>query len=100
MKLEIHGKTVYLIEGKHTRAARLPSLGDIKDGLLRMMLYTNLKNVTINGKKYSHTPILKLTTEEGFNIESLSNRQRETLEILVKEANANGFRLLINDYEL
>lgn len=49
-EVEIHGKTVYLIEGKHTRVARLPSLGAIKDGLLRMMLYTNLKNVTINEK--------------------------------------------------
>nr|MDO8082984.1 hypothetical protein [Candidatus Freyarchaeota archaeon] len=98
-EVEIHGKTVYLIEGKHTRVARLPSLGGIKDGLLRMMIYTNLKNVTINGKRYSHTPILKLTTEEGFNIESLSDKQRETLEILVKEANANGFRLLINNQD-
>lgn len=98
-EVEIHGKTVYLIEGKHTRAARLPSLGDIKDGLLRMMLYTNLKNVTINGKGYSHIPILKLTTEEGFNIELLSDRQRDLLKILGKEANANGFRLLINNHD-
>lgn len=64
-----------------------------------MMLYTNLKDVIINEKRYNHTPILKLTTEESFNTESLSKKQSETLKTLMEEANANGFRLLINNYD-
>jgi len=36
-------QTIYLIEGKHTKTDSLPSLGDIKDGLLKMILFTNFR---------------------------------------------------------
>ncbi len=99
-EVELHGKTVHLIEGKHTRTTKLPSLGDIKDGLLRMILFTNLKNITINRKKYSHVPILKLTTGKNSNTESVTKKQGELLKILMKEANVNGFRILINNQDI
>jgi len=96
-EVEIHGKEVYLIEGEHTKTPRLPSLGDIKDGLLRMILFTNLENTTINRVSYNSVPILKLTTGAGFIVESLNQRQLGLLDILKKEAQTNGFRVLIND---
>jgi len=95
-EVETHGKKVYLIEGKHTSEANIPSTSDIKDGLLKMILFTNLEDVSIGGVKYRHVPILKLTTEKGFRIESLNKKERETLTKLRKEAETNGFKVLAN----
>ncbi|KAA0004609.1 MAG: hypothetical protein DRN33_00685 [Thermoplasmata archaeon] len=96
-EIEIHGKSLYLIEGKHTKTNNLPSLGDIKDGLLKMILFTNLENVKIGRKKYKPIPILKLTTGKGLVMKSLSRIQNELLRDLKEEAKTNGFRVLINN---
>jgi hypothetical protein len=55
---------LFLIESKHSKGAKLPSVGDIKDGLLKMMLYTNLENVSIDDKSFASLPILRLTSEK------------------------------------
>lgn len=94
---EVRGENLYLIEAKHTKTNNLPSLGDIKDGLLKMVLFTNLEDVEIGGVNYNPCPILKLTTGSGFDVGSLNESRSEMLDILKKEANMNGFRLLIND---
>jgi len=94
---EIHKQDVFLIEGKHTRTDSLPSIGDIKDGLLKMMLFTNLENVRIGDSRYNPVPILKLTTGNGFDISSVSVSQVDVLRNLETEAKTNGFRVLIND---
>jgi hypothetical protein len=93
---EINKENVSLIEGKHTKGANLPSLDDIKDGLLKMILFTNLKGVKIDNKNYNPVSILKLTSERKFNVELLSKSQKEILALLKEEAKTNGFRILIN----
>lgn len=95
-EVETHGTDVFLIEGKHTKTNRLPSQGDIKDGLLRMILLTNLQDVKIGEKHYNPIPILKLTTGTGFRIESASKQQKKILNSLKKELKANGFQVTIN----
>ena len=95
-EVEIHGENLYLIEGKHTKTDNLPSLGDIKDGLLKMMLFTNLEDVRICDVNYNPVPILKLTTGSRFDISSLNESRSEMLDILKKEAETNGFRIVIN----
>jgi len=94
-EVEIHGNNLYLIEGKHSKEKELPSLADIKDGLLRMMLFTNLKNVQIEGKNYNPIPILKLTTAKDFDTLHLENLK--IIDLLKNEAQTNRFRLLVND---
>ena len=96
-EVELHGKEVYLIEGKHTKTDNLPSLGDIKDGLLKMILFTNLRDVKINDEDYNATPILKLTTGKGFKLESIGESQTKILQLLGKEAEINKFKVLINN---
>ena len=96
-EIEIHGDEIYLIEGKHTRTSKLPSLTDIKDGLLRMILFTNLENLRVDEVNYNPVPILKLTTGDGFSIKSLNRSQERLLTDLKKEAETNGFRVMIND---
>jgi hypothetical protein len=94
-EIEIHGEDLYLIEGKHTKTNNLPSLGDIKDGLLKMALFTNLTNVKIGDVEYNPLPILKLTSR--ISAESPSSSQAKMLKLLKQEATVNRFRVLINN---
>lgn len=95
-EVEKHGKDLLLIEGKHTKSENLPSLADIKDGLLRMILLTNLEDVKIGENQFNPIPILKLTTGSTFRVESISKLQKEVLDKLKKESETNGFRVLLN----
>lgn len=95
-EVSLHNKEIHLIDAKHTKENKLPSLGDIKDGLLKMILFTNLEDVEIDGKKFTPVPILKLTTVDTFKIESINKPQKEMLEVLKKEAKTNRFMILIN----
>lgn len=59
----VEDKTLFLIEAKHSRRAILPSENDIKDGLVKMMIYTNLQNVRVEGAgKVSAKAVLRLTS--------------------------------------
>jgi hypothetical protein len=58
---------LYLIEAKHTKSGLLPSKSDIKDGLLKMILYSNLSEVFIE-KPYQTFPVLELTSTKIIGI--------------------------------
>ncbi len=88
---------IYLVEAKNTKEEKLPSLGDIKDGLLKMILFTNLEDVKIGNSEFTSIPVLKFTTAKTLNVENLNKPQQETLEILKKEALTNKFKILLND---
>ena len=96
-EIELHGDQIFLIEAKHTKKAELPSSGDIKDALLKMMLFTNLENLRVGEKNYLPIPIVKLTTGDNLDLKSLSSRRKNMLVNLRNEAETNGFRVLIND---
>ena len=102
---------LYLIEGKHSINSKLPSIGDIKDGLLKMVLYCNLSDVKVNDINYTPKPILKLTsinisgritsnnvsleidyfkTSNGFNKNHIS-----IIDNLFTEARTNNFEVII-----
>lgn len=111
----VESNKVYLIESKHSKNALLPSVGDIKDGLLKMILYSNLKQVFINGKEYKPLPVLKLTSTElkgrissANNSEKInkfvsnhnfSNRQKVLITNLFDEANTNNFIVKIESID-
>lgn len=94
-EIEIVGEKIYLIEGKHTRTGTLPSSGDIKDGLIKMILFTNLKNLKLIGEKYIPIPTLKLTVKTRFSEQKLSSSQLRFLDLLKEESLKNGFILRI-----
>jgi len=94
-EVEVKKENVYLIEGKHSRTNSLPSLEDIKDGLLKMLLFTNLENVKMDDKNYNPIPVLKLTIEKRFNKNKLNETQKRDLVLLQKEAKLNGFEVRI-----
>lgn len=88
--------TVQLIEAKHTTSAhkRLPSLADIKDALLKMILFTNLENVTIAKTPYQHEALIKLTSLLPFDKARLTPREGAQYEALLREAKQNGFAII------
>lgn len=102
---------VFLIEGKHSKKALLPSKGDIKDGLLKMILYSNLSEVIIDGKRLKSEAVLSLTSSRlKGTIDSLSNKesiefffnenkfsasQKTLVEAVIAEAKQNKFSVKI-----
>lgn len=82
-------KTLHLIESKHSKNALLPSKSDIKDGLLKLILYSNLASLSVKHKRYYSTPILKLTSTKliGF----LNSTQKTKDIIAFAKANALNY---------
>ncbi|MBT9537748.1 MAG: hypothetical protein IVZ94_06410 [Nitrospirae bacterium] len=89
-----------MIEGKHSKGSMIPSTEDIKDGLIKMLLFSNLKEVKIADKEYVPIPILKLTSDTRFSIDKLSSSKIEMLKLLSKESVVNKFEFLINGKKL
>ncbi len=83
-EVEIHSKELYLIEGKYSKSG-YPSIADVKDGLLKMILYSNLKKVYYNNKQFKPIPVLKLTTKGN------QNKFPDYYEHLLEEAKQNNF---------
>lgn len=110
-EIKIEKNNVYLIESKHSKSSLLPSVSDIKDGLLKMILYTNLEGVFINNEKYTPIPVIKLTStkltsgivsnndfdkiEEFITRHNFSKNQRKILEKLFDEAEENNFSVIL-----
>jgi len=95
-EVRIEDNDIYLTECKHSSKNKLPSLDDIKDGLLKMILFTNLKNVGVDSKKYNSISVLKLTCDNGLNRKNLDPRSQELLDKLYKEAILNNFKIFLN----
>ena len=90
---KIEGNTIFLIEAKHSDKGNLPGLGDIKDGLIKMDLFSNLHEVFVGDKKYRAIPVLKLTVSRGFKESSLTDTEKIFFDKLKKEAEINGFQI-------
>ncbi len=107
----IESNTVNLIESKHSIKSILPSRGDIKDGLLKMILYCNLTEVTVNSEKMNCKSVLKLTSlkiigkvtsdatqediENFVSKNKLSVSNKKLLRLLFDEAKTNYFTVYI-----
>jgi hypothetical protein len=88
----IEGNNLKIVECKHTNKGNLPSKGDIKDALLKMVLFTNLENVFVDQKKYKPIPILKLTSNSK---DHLSYKNKTIYKDLIVEASTNNFILSV-----
>ncbi|MDP2303224.1 MAG: hypothetical protein Q8N03_12465 [Ignavibacteria bacterium] len=110
-EISLSDKNLCLIEGKHSGNSKLPSIGDIKDGLLKMVLYCNLTDVKINDSVYTPKPVLRLTStnilgkitslslaseiEEFKSRVGFSKNSKEFIDKLFSEANTNNFEVII-----
>lgn len=112
---KIENNTIYLIEAKHSQRAKLPSENDIKDGLVKMMLYTNLTGVKVGKNPFSHKVAIRLTSAKlngsiqstasndelaKFSTENaLGKKQQEFLQKLFQEARENNFTIILEKGE-
>ncbi|HCA42032.1 MAG TPA: hypothetical protein DEP28_02125 [Bacteroidetes bacterium] len=108
-EIEISNNKISLIEGKHSKDNLIPSKSDIKDGLIKMILYCNLKNISVNGKRMRCEPVLCLTStklkgsvtsknnlneiKKYFEKNKLSPLQIALINEVIKESKANKFTL-------
>ncbi len=110
-EIEIQDEIVYLKEGKHTKSNLLPSKSDIKDGLLKMILYSNIENVEIENNTYLIQAVLELTSSllrgqvdsyktnieknAFFELNKFSETQIQFIETLFEEAVINNFKVVL-----
>ena len=106
---------LYLIEDKHSQRAIMPSENDIKDGLLKMMVYTNLQNVRIGKNQVRSKAILRLTssklagsinsdgseneTKRFFEANRLEISKQNFINKLFQEARENKFMIILEKGE-
>lgn len=112
---KVENKTIHLIEAKHSQRTKLPSENDIKDGLVKMMLYTNLTGVKVGKNPFSHKVAIRLTSAKlNGSIQStasneelakfstgnaLSKKHLEFLQKLFQEARENNFTIILEKAE-
>ena len=89
---EIKGNNIHIIEAKHTKGGKLPSDDDIKEGFIKMMLFTNLKDVSVDGIKLNPVPVLKLTSGD-----KKFSQNNAALQDVIAEAKTNRFKLILPD---
>lgn len=96
-ELCLRDKYAFLIEKKHSKAASIPSMSDIKDGLLKLILYNNFHKVFIEKVEYKHFPVLGLTSNQVHNF--AYNYDKKTyhgnLERVFNEGRENGFLIFL-----
>lgn len=101
----------YLTESKHTKSKLIPSSDDIKDGLLKMFIFSNIDELKTKEGSVDFKPVLRLTSEKlcgrieenssekylnSFFMRNNFNESQKTLiKNLIKEANTNNFGLII-----
>lgn len=109
-EVRIEGDSIFLIESKCTKNGLLPSIDDIKDGLLKMILYSNFHEVFVDEKKFNHIPVLHLNSPNlkgsvsSKKIEELPafidlnklQKDKPFLDALFKEAVHNKFEVIIS----
>lgn len=89
----IGGGYLYLVEAKNTVRESLPSTSDIKDGLFKMVLFSNLSKVRVDNMEYPKQAVLKLTG----NGKGLTVNENSILNKVKREALDNGFHVILND---
>ena len=111
MKYQFKKNTVHLIESKHTKDSLIPSKGDIKDGLLKMILYCNLEKVMIGNLEYKPKAVLNLTStkivgklksgdsqnkiEKFLSLNKIISSKQKFILDLFNEAETNNFKIII-----
>lgn len=96
-EVEINNNIISLIESKHSKSNLLPGLSDIKDGLIKMILFSNLKEIEANSKKYSGNPILQLTSSKLKSSITSSSNKKEFENFIEKNKLNSKHQQLIGD---
>jgi VWFA-related protein len=102
---------LFLIESKHNQGGKFTAIGDIKDALVKMILYANLVDVKRAGKLLKARPVMRLTASQMQGAISSQSKPEEIakfiernrfdlkqtnlLQTLINEAKQNNFLLKV-----
>lgn len=95
----VEDEQIYLVESKHTKRHVLPSKNDIKDGLLKIILYVNISSLKLGDREVKFTPVIKLTSEalsgifKKGDILKFGRKDNKFMSSLIEEAEANSFEV-------
>lgn len=111
----VEPKILTLIEAKHSRRSKIPSKNDIKDGLIKMLLYTNIRDVKFGKAAVKHKVAMRLTSDKMkgsinsnakeveilkfFETNLLNSKEVEFLQKLFHEASENNFTVILEQGE-
>ncbi|MEA3476504.1 MAG: hypothetical protein U9R23_08730 [Candidatus Cloacimonadota bacterium] len=109
----IKNDKLFLIEKKHSKNSLFPSISDIKDGIVKMMLFVNLAETKIVNRVVNHFSILGLTSAKfkGFCHNKMSEqeiksclarneflpRQKKIILSVFNEGKLNDFLVFLMD---
>jgi hypothetical protein len=94
-EISLIDNVLYLIESKHTQRKLMPNLSDIKDGLIKMILYSNLVDVKLDNIEFKNKALLRLTSEKLIGY--ISNENLQNIENFFK---INNFKKSNRDFLL
>ena len=105
------GNNFYLIEKKHSEREKMPSFDDIKDGFLKMTLFTNIEKLKLGKeclfpvpviglsstrvKGYAHSKMPNNKIQEFIHNNEFNESQKERLKQTLNEAKYNNFSVFI-----
>ncbi|MDR3198397.1 MAG: hypothetical protein LBU34_11070 [Planctomycetaceae bacterium] len=99
-EIKTNNKELHIIESKHSKNSRLPSIGDIKDGLLKMILFSNMSNVSVDGQSVKYKAILALTSPKiKGQVYSSDTKNNINSFILKNKFNTKQSRIITNIFE-
>lgn len=96
-EIYVEGDNVYLIEAKHTGSGIVPSIDDIKDALVKMLVFGNLKTVTIEDKELKAIAVIKLTSKNSMHYNDLQKKEKSLIDKVLIEARKNNFHVIFNE---
>lgn len=106
-------KKVIIQESKNATDSRLPKEADIKDGLFKILLFSQIKDLKIDDVKYQYSVSLKLTgtisssislpaekaaIENFIKKENFSNSEAKLIIMLDEEAIENKYKIMITNH--
>lgn len=110
--LIIENNVYKLVESKHSNNSKLPSMDDIKDGLLKMIMYSNICELRTPSQNVEFKPVIRLTSPKisgkfisgedinsFLNKNSLTKKNIDIIKKLYEEACNNNFELIIESTE-
>ena len=107
-ELIIKDKKIIITEAKNSTNGKLPGIADVKDGLFKILLFSQIKYIKIDDIDYSYKVGLKLSgnlsssitlpnttskIEAFFDLENLSKAERNLLILLNEEATENNYNI-------
>jgi hypothetical protein len=112
-ELKIEKENLIIMEKKHSKDALFPNISDIKDGFVKLMLFTNLADTRIESKSFHHLSVLGLTSAKfrGFchsqmsepqikdilDKNNFSSKRQKTILSVFNEGNLNNFLVFLMD---